>query len=83
MRRFLAILGVVALVAIAAVAQDTGRSDNGFFINLLENQLSTPTRQIRLSGVQGALSSRARIGRITISDPEGVWLDIPRSETLG
>ena len=38
-----------------------GRSDNGFLINLLENQLSSPGRQIRLSGVTGALSSRARI----------------------
>ena len=59
MKRLLAALAVLALVAIAALAQDAGRSDNGFFINLLENRLSTPTRQIRLSGVQGALSSQA------------------------
>ena len=46
-------------------------SDNGFLLNLLENQLSAPGRQIRLSGVSGALSSRARIQRITISDRPG------------
>ncbi|HET9070171.1 MAG TPA: translocation/assembly module TamB domain-containing protein [Amaricoccus sp.] len=81
MRRLLAALGVLVLVAIAALAQeDGGRNDNGFLINLLQNQLSTPSRQIRLSGVQGALSSRARIGQITISDPEGVWLQIDNAE---
>ncbi len=74
-------LGVLVIVAIAAMAQDgEGRSDNGFLVNLLENQLSTPTRQIRLSGVSGALSSRARIAQITISDPDGVWLQIDDAE---
>ncbi|HRO12207.1 translocation/assembly module TamB domain-containing protein, partial [Amaricoccus sp.] len=71
---------MLVLVAIAAVAQDGSRSDNGFLINLLENQLSTPTRQIRLSGVSGALSSQARVGQITISDPDGVWLQIDNAE---
>ena len=81
MKRLLAALGVLALVAIAALAQDvTGRSDNGFFINLLENRLSTPSRQIRLSGVSGALSSRARVAQITISDTEGPWLQIDNAE---
>ena len=81
MKRLLAALGVLALVAIAALAQDvTGRSDNGFFINLLENRLSTPSRQIRLSGVSGALSSRARVAQITISDTQGPWLQIDNAE---
>ena len=55
-------------------------SDNGFLINLLEHRLSSPTRQIRLSGVTGALSSRARIAKVTISDPGGVWLAIDNVE---
>ena len=41
--------------------QATPDSDNGFLINLLQNRLSAPGRQIQLSGVSGALSSRARI----------------------
>ena len=82
MRRLAAILGVLALVALAALAQDTSDTerDNGFLINLLENRLSTPGRQIRLSGISGALSSQARIARITISDPQGAWLEIDNVE---
>jgi|GEM_PF-3793112 len=50
--------------------------DNGYFISLLEDQLSTESRKIRLSGVGGLLSSRATVERITISDAEGVWFQI-------
>ena len=83
LRRLAALLGLLVLVAIAALAQtpdEPGDDDNGFLINLLERQLSTPTRQIRLSGVSGALSSNARIARITISDPQGTWLEIDNAE---
>ena len=82
MRRLAAILGLLALVAIAAVAQDTSEPEgsDGFLMNLLERRLSTPTRQIRLHGVTGALSSRARIAQITISDPAGRWLEIDNVE---
>ena len=49
------------IVAIAAVAQDTSETEgsDGFLMNLLERRLSTPTRQIRLHGVTGALSSNS------------------------
>lgn len=79
MKRIAAIFVFLALVAIAAVAQDTQSAPEGndnFLLNLLENRLSTPERQIRLSGVSGALSSRARIERITISDQAGPWMTI-------
>ncbi|MEW5424319.1 translocation/assembly module TamB [Amorphus sp. 3PC139-8] len=42
----------------------------------MENQLSAPNRQIRLSGIQGALSSNATIRQITVADDNGVWLRI-------
>ena len=81
LKRLLVMLGVLVLVAITALAQDASDdSDNGFLLNLLENRLSTPGRQIRLSGVSGALSSRARIQRITISDAQGAWLEIDNVE---
>lgn len=82
MKRLILLLGVLVLVAIAAVAQEEGgdRSDNGFITNLLENQLSAPGRQIRLSGVSGALSSRARIAKVTVSDGKGPWLEIDNVE---
>lgn len=50
--------------------------DNGFLLNLIETQLSAPGRQIRVSGVSGALSSSASIARITLSDDTGVWLEV-------
>lgn len=82
MRRIVFLLAALVLVAIAAVAQDGSgdRSDNGFITNLLENQLSSPGRQIRLSGVTGALSSQARIARVTVSDAKGPWLEIDNVE---
>ena len=79
MKRFLAFLGVVVLLAsAAALAQDPGPQDdggdNGFLINFIQNQISAPGRRIRLNSVTGALSSQARIGEITVADDEGVWL---------
>ena len=81
MKRFLAALGIIVLVAIAAVAQDDGTpSDNGFLINMLQSRLSAPGRQIALTGVSGALSSTATIQKITISDAKGPWLEIDNVE---
>ena len=82
MKRIAAIFALLLLVAIAAVAQDANEpdSDNGFLLNLLQNKLSAPGRQIRLSGVSGALSSQARIARITISDDKGPWLQVDNAQ---
>ena len=82
MRRLAVIIGLLALVAIAAVAQDSGEpaESDGFLVNLLERRLSTPTRQIRLHGITGALSSRARIAQVTISDQDGNWLEVDNVE---
>lgn len=45
-------------------------------VGFVEDQLSSPDRQIRLTGIEGALSSNASIGQITFSDTEGIWLII-------
>src|SRR5690606_30036445 len=42
----------------------------------IEDKLSAPNRQIRLQGIEGVLSSNARIGSITVADNDGVWLRI-------
>ncbi|WP_295806781.1 translocation/assembly module TamB domain-containing protein [uncultured Nitratireductor sp.] len=57
-------------------SENTPEQERSFFTRLLEEQLSTPNRQIRISGIQGALSSQATIGQITIADREGIWLRI-------
>ncbi len=70
--RFLAIV-LALLLPLGALAQDSER-DRGFIQGLLEDALSAPGRSIRMEGFAGALSSRATIERITVTDPEGVWL---------
>jgi len=81
MGRIVFSLFLLLLTAGWAGAQDApaGEDDNGFVINLLERQLSTESRKIRLSGVNGLLSSEAQVDLITISDQDGVWLRIEDS----
>lgn len=60
------------LLPLAASAQ-TEETDRGFIQGLLEDALSAPGRSVRLTGFAGALSSRATIDEITVTDPDGVW----------
>lgn len=74
-KRFFVAIAMV-LLALPALAQDTAEEEKSFFVSFLENQLSTPDRQIRISNIQGVLSSSATIGEITVADRRGVWLRI-------
>ena len=77
MKRLLALLALLSFCGLAALAQSEGdQDDNGFLINMLQNQLSGPGRQIHVQGVSGLLSSRARIERVTVSDDKGAWLTL-------
>ncbi|WP_424930946.1 translocation/assembly module TamB domain-containing protein [Amaricoccus macauensis] len=84
MRRFAAILGATLVLGLAAFGQEQETADadadqatdNGFILNFIQEKISGPGREITLSGVEGALSSQARIGGITVADDEGVWLRI-------
>ena len=75
------LISVVGITAGFALAQDSAtqqspEEERSFFTSLLEDQLSTPNRIIRISGIEGVLSSQATIGQITVADREGVWLRI-------
>lgn len=75
MRILIALL--MLLFILPAKAQDSSeQADRSYLVGLLEDQLSTPNRQIRINGIQGALSSNATIGEISIADREGIWLRI-------
>ncbi|WP_425037966.1 translocation/assembly module TamB domain-containing protein [Primorskyibacter sp. S187A] len=50
--------------------------DRGFIQGLLEDALSSDGRSVELRGFAGALSARATIEEIIVSDPDGVWLRI-------
>lgn len=83
--------GALTLAPVSASAQDAGESlldtlaraatldaeaQRSGLVSFVENQISSPDRQIRLTNIEGALSSEASIGQITISDTEGIWLII-------
>jgi len=51
-------------------------SDVGFLTRLLQDSLSDRGREVRIMGFRGALSSRATFERMTISDQDGIWLDV-------
>lgn len=80
MRRLISTAIIVAGFALAVplLAQDqmSPEQQKDWLVQFVEGQLSTPDRQIRLSNIDGALSSQASIREVTISDKEGVWLRI-------
>lgn len=81
MLAFFAFLAVV--FSLAAPAQDTAeQEDRSYFVGFVEDQLSSPNRQIRIGDIQGVLSSNATIGSITIADREGVWLTITNARIV-
>ncbi|ESR22721.1 hypothetical protein [Lutibaculum baratangense] len=67
---------LVAAATVAAVAQEGEDEERSRFVRFVERQISTPDRQIRLGGIEGALSSNVRLDSITIADRDGVWLRI-------
>ncbi|KQX40320.1 hypothetical protein ASD04_06730 [Devosia sp. Root436] len=83
-RRFIALilvlLGFGLGVPAVLVAQDVLTMDNeeqkDWLTSFVQDRLSTPERQIRLSNIEGALGSDVAIREITISDAEGVWLRV-------
>ncbi len=62
------------LVLVPGLAFAQTADDRGFLQGLLEDALSSEGITVRLEGFRGALSSRATVDRISISDPQGVWL---------
>ncbi|MEY8829461.1 translocation/assembly module TamB domain-containing protein [Sedimentitalea sp. XS_ASV28] len=58
-----------------AHAQEEEES-GGFLVNLLQDNLSGENRYIKVTGLDGAFSSRASIEKLTVSDDDGVWLTV-------
>ncbi len=66
-----------AAVPVALVAQDMNNEEQkDWLTSFVQDRLSTPERQIRLSNIDGVLGSDVSIRQITISDAEGVWLRV-------
>ncbi|MHC5306247.1 translocation/assembly module TamB domain-containing protein [Bartonella sp. LJL80] len=62
-------------------AQETqADEDKSWVLSFIERTISAPNRQIKISNIQGALSSSATIGSITVGDRNGVWLKITNAK---
>ncbi|KAA9008080.1 translocation/assembly module TamB domain-containing protein [Histidinibacterium aquaticum] len=64
-----------AALAQFGLSQGAGEDDVGYLTRLLQDNLSSAGRDVRIRGFEGALSSEATIESITISDEQGVWLE--------
>jgi translocation and assembly module TamB len=78
--RFMLTAIVAVLVACSAFAQEA--DDKSRFVRFLENLVSTPDRQISLTGLEGAFTSNPTVERITVSDREGPWLELEGVEMV-
>jgi translocation and assembly module TamB len=72
-------------VPVIAVAQDNplemdNEEQKDWLTTLVQDRLSTPERQIRLSNIEGVLGSNVQIDEITIADDEGVWLRVNNAQ---
>ena len=79
LRKIIVILFAICAFAQVSNAQTTPASDEeekSSLILYVEETLSAPNRQIRLNGLVGALSSKVELTSITISDEDGIWLEI-------
>ncbi len=75
MRRFLYTLLLLPLLGLFAPAfAQTAEEDRGYIQGLLEDNLSSVGRDVRIVGFAGALSARASIEELTIADGDGIWL---------
>jgi translocation and assembly module TamB len=70
----LALLGIGLFVARGFAADE----DKGVLADLISRALSTPTSNVSIGGIDGALSSDATIRDIKIADRDGVWVTVNR-----
>jgi translocation and assembly module TamB len=74
MRALLIVPLLLTLFTAPLAAQQSDEDSGGFLERLLEDNLSSAGRDVRIRGFAGALSSQATMAEMTMSDAEGVWL---------
>jgi translocation and assembly module TamB len=73
------VLLLLLSLTLAVSAQDDDE-DAGILTNFLQNTLSGDSRHIKVTGLEGALSSKATIQKLTVADDEGIWLTVVEAE---
>lgn len=76
---FLILCTALCIATTPSHAQEEEDSE-GMLVGFLENTLSTDGSYIKVTGLQGALSSKATIGGLTVADDDGVWLSISNAQ---
>lgn len=74
-----ALVATLFVGIIVVFSQDNERSA---LIEYVEEQISSPSYQIRLNGIEGSLSSDVSLQSITIADEQGVWLEITKPRLI-
>ncbi len=72
MRRFL-FIPLSVMLGTSAIAQD---DDPSYIEGLIQDALSDTSREVRVIGFRGALSSNATLEQLTIADDDGIWLSL-------
>ncbi|MEW7009279.1 translocation/assembly module TamB domain-containing protein [Lentilitoribacter sp. EG35] len=76
---FIGMLATLVVGVLVVYSQDNERSA---LIKYVEEQISSPSYQIKLNGLDGALSSDVSLDSITISDADGIWLEISKPKLV-
>ncbi|MBE3638621.1 translocation/assembly module TamB domain-containing protein [Mangrovicoccus algicola] len=67
----------IALPAAPMLAQqEEDTQDPGFLEGIIQNALGGDGREVRIIGLEGALSSEVKIATIEVADDQGTWLAI-------
>ncbi len=74
MRGILTLIFLLVVPFVASAQEASEPEDKGRITRYLEDALSGLGREVRIDGFRGALSSRVRMGKLSISDTDGVWL---------
>lgn len=75
-KAFVAFIGVLATLIVGVIVVFSQDNESSALIEYVEEQISSPSYQIKLNGLDGALSSDVSFDSITISDADGIWLEI-------
>ncbi|MBL4767691.1 MAG: translocation/assembly module TamB domain-containing protein [Rhodobacteraceae bacterium] len=73
-------LTLLLVFALPVSAQEDDDDSGGLLTNFLQDTLSSDSRFIKVTGLEGAFSSQATIKKLTVADNEGIWLTVLDAE---
>lgn len=78
----LCLAAAAGLALLFGAAGRADEADKGVLAGLISRVLSTPTTQVSIGSIEGALSSDATIRDVSIADRDGVWLRLDRARLI-